>query len=494
MTGENHLAPHRVERLMAQIRWITRISVALTSTVHVEDVYSVLISGLISPLGMGFSHVSLFEIGAIDQIATGKYSLGIDSPEEAEELRAELLDEMDFIERRREELYSRSPDPEVEQELRTLELGAQWVTLFQRLGPDNPRTQEISRLSFSIVPDPGLPLDLFQQASVSKAPFALTKSKDLDRIPDELLEFLPEHFAIVPLRTSQGLQALLIVDMRWKDEPIDEQVLEAFDWFGTQGALAIQNARLIEDLEKAYNELKTVDQLKSNFLSIVSHELRTPLTAITGFVELVLGEKAGAVNDAQRNLLGRVAKNTGHLNNMVNDLIEIAEIEAEGLHDVQMEAVDPLDTLFKTIPKLEYRRRDKKVHVDPIFDDIVPHILTDARALERIYFHLLDNAVKFSESTDQVVVRFERRGQNHLSISIEDQGVGIPADKLQRIFEQFYQIENSLTRSREGLGLGLAVTRMLVQATRGEIEVESTVDKGSTFRLIYPIAPNSYSV
>ncbi len=478
------------QHLVSQLRCVTRISLALSSAVSVEDVYSVLLSGLISPMGLGYSQAIVFENSPGTCQFTGRYCVALESREEAEELRQELESEVNFLTQRKEELLDKGLDDEgAVEELRMLELGTQWVTVFQRLATDSPRSRTVSSLVYG---EHHPQCDshgrgLFRQAVLALSPQVVRKGHGDVAIPEELEPLLADEFALIPLRTNKGLRALILLDRRLTGESIINPDLEQLDWFATQGALALQNAELIGDLESAYKELKAVDQLKSNFLSTISHELRTPLTAITGFVDLVLKERVGPISENQRGLLERVARNTGHLNNMVTDLIEIAEIEAEGMRDLRMEPVDPLHVLFATFPRLENRRRDQHVSIEPIFEESVPMIQCDERALERIFFHLLDNAMKFSPVEGEVQVEF-RRTNSQLRIAICDHGVGIPPDKLQSIFEQFFQVDNSLTRGHEGLGLGLAVTRMLVQATHGEIEVESTMGKGSTFTVTFPLA------
>ncbi len=478
------------QHLVSQLRCVTRISLALSSAVSVEDVYSVLLSGLISPLGLGYSQAIVFENTPGHCHFTGRYCIGLETREEADELRADLEGEVNFLTQRKEELLERLlADEGAVEELRMLELGTQWVTVFQRLATDNARSRTVASLHYR-EDHPQCDANgkgLFRRSMLALSPQVIRKGDADVMLPEDLEPLLADEFALVPLRTNKGLRALVLLDRRLTGEAIINPDLEQLDWFATQGALALQNAELINDLESAYQELKAVDQLKSNFLSTISHELRTPLTAITGFVDLILKERVGAISESQRGLLERVARNTGHLNNIVTDLIEIAEIEAEGMRDIRMVPVDPLHVLFAAFPRLDNRRRDQRVSVAPVFDESVPTILCDERALERIFFHLLDNAMKFSPQDGEVQVEFKRAG-SHLRIAIRDHGVGIPPDKLQRIFDQFFQVDNSLTRGHEGLGLGLAVTRMLVQATHGEIEVESALGRGSTFTVIFPLA------
>lgn len=480
----------RLAHLLNQVRWVTRMSVALSAPGNRDDIFLVLLAGLVSPMALGFTRALAFEVTSEGDAVLGKSALVIGSRRELDEMTAELRAETEFLENRKRDLMARAAeDTGAAEELRTLELGAQWITISQRVGTDGDEAHAVQAMRYPLEPADSHDVpEIFRRALAIKTPMAFGTNGGRPPLPAALQALLPGPFAVVPLHTNRGLRAVLVLDRHLTGDAITADDLDALDWFATQGAMALQNAELIRDLENAYGELKAVDQLKSNFLSIISHELRTPLTAITGFVELILNARVGPVNESQRNLLVRVAKNTGHLNNMVNDLIEIAEIEAEGITDVSLVAVDPLNTLFSTLPKLEYRRRDSKVDIHPVFEGEVPSILCDARALERIFFHLLDNAMKFSPENQPVEVAFSRPDESRLSISICDRGPGIPKDKLQRIFEQFYQVDNSLTRSHEGLGIGLAVTRMLVQATRGEIHVESVVGRGSKFTIVYPLA------
>lgn len=489
----------RGAQLINQLRIVSRITTAFSSALGVDDVYSILLSGLLSPLGLGFSHAMLFELEPHSDVFAGRFSIGYESPEQQTELAAELQSEAAFLEQRQADLRQRAEtDESAIDELRLLEQGSHWVMVFQRLGTDSPASREIGRMRFRPIDNGHSPAAGHDCRTLFDCALHATCARlfggaggEPARVPAALAPMIVEPFALLPLRTSKGLRSVLLLDRRHAPHAIAADELEALDWFATQGALALQNAELIRDLEQAYQELKTVDQLKSNFLSTVSHELRTPLTAMTGFIDLLLACKAGPITESQRNLLGRVSKNTGHLNNMVNDLIEIAEIEAEGMRDLQLAPVDPLLTLFATLPRLEFRRRDHKVQIEPMFEGVVPMVLTDDRALERIYFHLLDNAVKFQTIDEPIEVRFRTDG-DRLHIDICDRGVGIPPDKLARIFDQFYQVDNSLTRGQEGLGIGLAVTKMLVQATHGQIGVQSSVGKGSMFTITYPIAHNAF--
>lgn len=488
------VAESRVNRLLNQIRWVTRFSLTLGTMQTMDDVYSVLLSGLLSPTGLNYSHAIVFECESGTNELVGRHSIGHDSREAIRELafdlenqQRELADSTDRIAR----MLSDGPDRELT--LNNLAIGSEWASVFQRFNSQNAENDRVHRMRFPIREHrPSCePLDFMSEAAYWRRPRALKKSELKHPLPEELDALLINNFVVVPLASGKRLHAMLFLDRRLESsQEITAQDLDELSYFTAQGILALSNRRLITDLERAYSDLKELDTLKSNFLSTISHELRTPLTAISGFIDLIANEKVGPLQRNQLDLLRRVQVNTSHLVNIVNDLIEVTEIEAEGIRDQQLTSVDPLVVLLTTLPRLEMRRRTQRVRVDPeIPPEGVPRVLSDERQLSRIFFHLLDNAMKFTVGEAPVRVTFEQRG-DRLEIAIRDTGIGIPREKLDVIFKSFYQIDNSLTRSQEGLGLGLAVTKILVQGIRGTISVESEEGVGSAFIISVPVSPD----
>lgn len=483
-----------LNRLRSQLNWITRISTALGTCDNVADVYSIVLSGLLAPTGLGYSRALLFENDVAAGVVRGSLALMHTSLASMELMGKELEAEAIFLDQRREKIEQSAlleERLEAEAEYSALTSSTQWVTLFQQLNPDNELTHQLLRMTFATQNTEGPRHtfgSIFDEAPWWRQARLLTKAELGQRLPMSLAVHLPETFAAAPLFTKGGLRALVFVDRNLEaGNPIDRMDIWELDWFTRQAALAIENVELISDTHRTYHELKQLDLMKSNFLSIISHELRTPLTAMTGFVDLILEGRVGEINENQRMLLTRVAKNTAHLNHLVNDLLEVAEIEAEGTVEVKLVPVEPLTVLMDTLPKLENRRREQAVKVIPVITEAIPAIVCDERALARILFHLLDNAMKFSVKNACVEVHFRNDG-TRLHIDVKDSGVGIAQENLKHIFRQFYQVDNSLTRGHEGLGLGLAVTNMLVQATRGEISVASEPGVGSTFTVSFALA------
>jgi signal transduction histidine kinase len=185
-------------------------------------------------------------------------------------------------------------------------------------------------------------------------------------------------------------------------------------------------------------------------------------------------------------LLKRVSLHSQHLQSMVNDLLEIAEVEAGGMINVAIHPVDPLAALLKVQPKVEGRRLSKQVTIEPVIREKVPMVMADEHALERILFHLLDNAIKFIQGPGKIQVEFERDGPL-LNITVADSGIGISQDNLKQIFNHFYQVDFRLERAYGGMGIGLTVVKLLLEATGGKIRVESTPGLGSRFTVSFPV-------
>jgi two-component system phosphate regulon sensor histidine kinase PhoR len=215
---------------------------------------------------------------------------------------------------------------------------------------------------------------------------------------------------------------------------------------------------------------KELEEAKTNFISVLSHELRTPLTAIRGFVDLILTGDAGDLTPKQHEYLNIVYEQSEQLKGLINALLEFAEMDASET-SLQLELVSPQKLVYKVLGKVEPFADQQSVTLQADVPSNLPPLFADGQRLQRVLFSLLDNAIKFTPQQGQVTVTVSDRDDDIL-ICVTDTGSGVPAAEQKRIFERFYQIDNSSTRAHGGTGLGLALCKHIVELHRGRIWVE----------------------
>lgn len=242
-------------------------------------------------------------------------------------------------------------------------------------------------------------------------------------------------------------------------------------------------------LEKANQELRRIDQMKSEFVSIASHELRTPLATIKTAIQLILKEKAGEVNETQKKFLLMAESNINRLTNILNDLLDLSRIES-GRVEMQCKEMDVRVSIDSILSSFKPQADQKSIQLHMEVEKDLPFVYGDQEKIEQILTNLIGNAIKFTQEGGKVDVfaKLLNGGRNNVAISVRDSGIGIPEDQHEKVFEKFFQVEGSLHRSVSGTGLGLAITKGLVEALQGKIWVESELDKGSTFTFTLPVS------
>ena len=256
-----------------------------------------------------------------------------------------------------------------------------------------------------------------------------------------------------------------------------------------------------QNLKDANNRLRDLDRLKSNFIATVSHELRTPLTSVIGYSEMLLEGMAGVLNDEQRSYIGIILEKGESLLALISQVLDLSRIES-GNAQLSKGPTDVREVIRLSLTDVDPQARRRKIGLVVNVNDAVTPIPADFDKIRRIITNLLGNAVKFTPPGGNVhlsaeVVNdaavgntgpdiFEPERNRYLQIQVHDTGIGIPADKLQRIFDSFYQVDNSSTREFGGTGLGLSIVRNFVTAHRGRVDVESQEGQGSTFTVKLP--------
>jgi signal transduction histidine kinase len=244
------------------------------------------------------------------------------------------------------------------------------------------------------------------------------------------------------------------------------------------------------DLAQSQSEAQQANRAKMEFLAVMSHELRTPLNAINGYTDLMEMGIGGAVSDAQRDYLARIKKSGKFLLGLINDVLNFARIDAAAVH-IKHEPVQ-LDALLEAAHVLvepQIEARDIAYRYEGLEGPCMA--LGDSEKIEQVILNLLTNAVKFTEPGGAITLSCESR-DGRARISVADTGRGIPAGKLESIFDPFVQLDRTANPgSQQGVGLGLAISRALARAMGGELTAESEVGKGSVFTLDLELSKGS---
>jgi signal transduction histidine kinase len=242
-------------------------------------------------------------------------------------------------------------------------------------------------------------------------------------------------------------------------------------------------------LEQRNQQIVEMDKIKTRFFTNISHEFRTPLTLIQGPVEEMLEKPHRMEKD--RNFLKLIYKNTRHLLNLVNQLLDIAKIDSSKMK-LELTEADVIDFLRTIAASFSSMAEVKHINYSYQLPIVVRHTWFDSDKIEKIVNNLLSNAFKFTPEGGKIILRADYvPGQygltEMLTFSVSDNGIGIPADLTEKIFDRFYQVEENLKRDSSGTGLGLSLTRDLVHLMHGEIYVTSEPGKGSTFKVNIPL-------
>ena len=231
-------------------------------------------------------------------------------------------------------------------------------------------------------------------------------------------------------------------------------------------------------------ELKKLERIRTEFVANVSHELKTPLTAIKGFVETL---RLGAKDDPQAadRFLNIIDKQTQHLEHLVNDLLVLSSIESK---EVKMVFVpESLALIVQAIGALYKKRFEEQNHQLSVeISQDLPKVLVDRQRIEQVFSNLLDNALKFTPAGGKIDIQARVDGA-YVRVDIKDNGMGIAAEHLPRIFERFYRVDKSRSKDAGGTGLGLSIVKHIVQAHQGRLHVQSTAGQGSVFSVFLPI-------
>ncbi len=328
----------------------------------------------------------------------------------------------------------------------------------------------------------------------------MTPEDSKNNLPDI---FPIKHYVIAAIFSQKDLLGITFAGNRSDAFPVTEGDQELISIFANQIGQTIENARLFEQvyrssqmlelkvqertkqLASAFEEVQAISKHKSEFISAVSHELRTPLTSIKGYASILMLGKAGDIPDSVKERLEKINKHSDNLVKLINDLLDIARIEAgtTELKFVKTELAPILDNVHDLLtPQIKEKNIQFFTHLAPK----TPQVSIDPNQVERILINLAGNAIKFTpeNGTIRIDVQFD---QEKIIISVSDTGIGIKKEDLPKLFNEFYRVDNEINQNVKGSGLGLTLAKKIVEAHKGKIWGTSKPHEGSTFYFTLPL-------
>ena len=330
---------------------------------------------------------------------------------------------------------------------------------------------------------------LVGRAAREERPIAVSDLGQVER--DAHLQLLYEDgwrsvLAVPVLRDGRIIGVMVV--RRKTPGGFSDEILDFMETFASQSALAVFNARLFHELERKSAELEVASQHKSDFLASMSHELRTPLNAVIGFSDVLLERMFGELNERQEEYLRDILNSGKHLLELLNEILDLSKVEA-GRMELEPSVFSVRGVIEHALALVRERAALHGVDIAFEIDPTLDLITSDELRFKQVMLNLLSNAVKFTPDGGHVAVHAVRSA-DRLTVTVTDDGIGIPPEDQDRIFESFHQGRRGASRE-EGTGLGLTLCRRIVTLMGGVMTLESEVGVGSTFGFSVPIGESA---
>jgi len=281
---------------------------------------------------------------------------------------------------------------------------------------------------------------------------------------------------------GQALMDLNLLTRLQIDHAVTEQIIQLRN--ALEDANRFLERRVEErtaELQEALRKLSELSQMKANFVANVSHELRTPLTHVKGYLELLATESLGSLSGEQKNALKVSQRAAGRLESLIDNLI-LFSLAARGEMTLSLASVNLNKVAGEIINYSRTKADDRNVVLHYTMLPGIPFVQADEEKISWVILQLIDNAIKFTPSGGEVTLSIEPASNSLIMVSVSDTGIGIPANRMNEIYEPFHQLDSSSTRRYGGTGLGLALVREIISAHGSVIEVQSEDGKGTRFR------------
>ncbi|MGH6827013.1 ATP-binding protein [Methyloceanibacter sp.] len=295
--------------------------------------------------------------------------------------------------------------------------------------------------------------------------------------------------AAFPIRSKDKILGTLHVTNLTKRQFAPEE-LQLLESIAQQVGVASENAKIFEELREAKERAELSDRAKSDFLANMSHELRTPLNAIIGFSQMLVDKKAGPLNPDQKEFLSDILKSGEHLLEVINDVLDLAKV-ASGKLELKVQSFSLREAIAETcgVVKPMADERNVAINVDASIDNDI--VTLDLLRFKQVLYNLLSNAIKYNHANGNVKIALTVDEQKQIRLQVKDTGIGIEEEDLPRIFHDFVQLNIGTTKVQQGTGLGLALSKKILEQQKGSITAESEVGHGSTFTVVLPLVSPS---
>jgi signal transduction histidine kinase len=337
----------------------------------------------------------------------------------------------------------------------------------------------------------GLPLDNIPglESSVGEAATQIFKRSELESRSDQVTLLEETNAQLVyPIRREDQVIGVLLLETRSDEPPWTEETQEFLSRLSDHAAIAIANAQLFEQVQSA-------NTAKSDFVSLVAHELKNPMTSIRGYTDLLIKGAIGEISKGQEDFLRTIRANVNRMSTLVSDLADISRIEAERLR-LDFKAVNINDVVDEVVRSHRNKLEEKDQTLNLKISDDLPPVWGDNTRLVQILVNLVSNANKYTPEGGKITIRAERSpnqwdpqgAQEVLLIAVEDNGIGLTQEDQSKIFTKFFRSDDPKATDAPGTGLGLNISRNLVEMQGGKIWFESEHREGTTFYFTVPVA------
>ncbi len=356
--------------------------------------------------------------------------------------------------------------------------------------------KEVSAIMAQLETNNAIVKDLKEGQTLSSAQIAKQKKETIIDL------FNVDHFVISPILTQNGTIGIFFVGNQSDTLTVTVGDEEVISILANQIGQSLENARLFEqvfrssqalelkvqdrtrELANALEDVQNISKMKSEFISAVSHELRTPLTSIKGYASILMTDKLGAVPEEVKKRLEKINHHSDNLVKLINDLLDIARIES-GKAEMQMSAHNVANMVENVHDLLTPQMRDKNIQWAAKIDSNIAPAFVDSSQVERVFINLVSNAIKFTPINGTISVA-AKQNDGMIDVAVSDTGIGINEKDLQRLFDEFYRVDNEINQNVKGTGLGLSLAKKIVEAHKGKIWVTSKLGTGTTFHFTLP--------